>query len=162
MVGALTAMLAVVVSAAWTGVGRPAADVIVRGQLYQEMDLAAAALTRDLSGGLANPEGRLGGKTQGCWVGWMQPAVGQLWLCFDGGDNPNGVADWGPPDTVVLYQLSGDTLVRWDWTAGTTFTVARNVTAFQVSAFGGDQVQIQLTFSARQITRSCTLIARIP
>jgi type II secretory pathway component PulJ len=102
LVSGLMALLAVVLSSAWVGVGRPAADVIARSRLFQEMDMAVAALSRDTSGGLANPEGRLGGKTQGCWVGWMQPANGQLWLCFDGGTDPNGEADWGPPDTVIV------------------------------------------------------------
>jgi len=161
LVSGLMAVLAMVLSSAWVGVGRSATDLIVRSQLLQEIDMTMAALTRDLSGALANPQGRLGNKNQGRWVGWMQPAAGQLWLSFDGGDDPNGQAEWGPPDTVIIYQLESGALVRYDQNAGTAFTVARNLENMEIAS-DGDFLHIQLTFTYRQLTRTCTLIARTP
>ena len=122
---ALTLVLALILSACWVSLGRPLAGMIGRGRLVEEIDLANTSLARDLGGYLANDAGRLGDKTQGPLIGWMQPLPNQLWLCFDGGPQPNGVAHWGPPDTVIIYRLDGDQLVRYDQTANTTFTVAR-------------------------------------
>ena len=101
-VSGLMAFLGIMLSTTWIGVGRPTVDVIVRGELFQEMDAAVAALSRDLGGALGGPVGRLGGKTTDRWVGWMKPADGQLWLCFDGDEEPYGEPDWGPPDTVIV------------------------------------------------------------
>jgi prepilin-type N-terminal cleavage/methylation domain-containing protein len=162
IVSTLMALLAAMLSSAWSGIGRPAAELIVRGRLYQEMDIAAASLTHDLAGSLANPEGRLGGKTQGRWLAWSQPTPGQLWLCYDGGSNPDALPDWGSPDTVITYLVTANMLKRIDQSAGTTFNVARYVDNMQITADGTDGVRIELTFKFRNLTRTCTLIARIP
>jgi type II secretory pathway component PulJ len=162
LVSGLMAALAVTVSAVWVGVGRPARAVVARSRVFQEMDLAVAALVRDTSGGLGNPDGRLGRKSQGRWVGWMQPAEGQLWLCFDGGSNPNSAPDWGSPDTVIVYRREGDALVRWDRTENTTFTVARNLESLTIAAVDDSTFRITLDFRYRGLAKSCTLIARVP
>jgi hypothetical protein len=94
-------------------------------------------------------------------VGRLQPGNAQLWLCFDGGNPPNGVADWGPPDTVIVYAVQGDSLIRQDQNSNTTFVVARYVTQFSVRDLG-DRVLIQLTFAYRSVTRTYTLVARDP
>ena len=65
IVSGLMVFLAVLLSSAWTGVGRSTTDLIARSQLLQEMNLAVAAISRDLGGSLPNPESRLGGKQQG-------------------------------------------------------------------------------------------------
>jgi type II secretory pathway component PulJ len=162
VVSTLMAMLALLLSSAWSAVGRPAAELTGRSQLVQEMDLAIAALSRDLGGSLAEPASRLGTKKQGQWVGWMQPASSQLWLCFDGGTSPDGQPDWGQFDTVIVYQLVSNKLVRWNQGTGATFTVARNVDSMNVTAEGADAIRIVLSFKYRQLTRTCTLIAKLP
>jgi type II secretory pathway pseudopilin PulG len=162
VVSGLMAFLAVLVSSAWVGVGRPAADLIARAQLAQEIDMAVASLSRDLGGSLGNPTARLGGKSVGKWIGWMQPASAQLWLCYDGGTDPDGLPNWGSPDSTIVYQLDSDALVRWDRDSGETFTVARNVDSMEITAEGADAVRIVLSFRYRQLTRTCTLIARMP
>ena len=124
--------------------------------------MTAGALARDFRGALANPEGRLGSKKLGPWVGWTQPDASQLWLCFDGGANPDGEAQWGPPDTVIIYQwLPNATLVRSDLNACTSFTVARNVASMTIVP-DLSFLNIQLTFAYRNVTRACTFIARLP
>jgi hypothetical protein len=161
VVSGLMAVLAVLLSTIWAGFGRPAHDVVERSRVIQEAHLAVAALARDLGGSLANSEGRLGGKEQYRFVGWMCPAESQFWLCFDGGAAPDGVADWGLPDTVLVYMQEGDRLVRWDCHANTTFTVARYLNHLEVHA-SGDDLQIQLTFTYRDFSRTYVLLARLP
>ncbi len=162
VVSGLTVFLAVLLSSAWSAIGRPASDLAGRGQIVQEMELAVTTLSRDLGGSSVNPSARLGDKSVGRWVGWTQPGNNQLWLCFDGGTEPNGQADWTDPDSVIVYHLDGDTLLRWDHNAGTTFAVARDLTDLAVTAEGTDAVRIVLSFESRGITRTCTLIARSP
>ena len=77
-------------------------------RLAEEASLAVAALSRDLGGYSGGNDGRLGTQAQLKFVGRMQPGGSQLWLCFDGGANPNGMADWGAPDTVIVYQVLGN------------------------------------------------------
>jgi len=162
LVSGLMAFLVLLASQAWSGFGRPTADVAARCRVAQEARLAVTALAGDLGGGLAGPAARTGTKAQLQWVGRMQPSGSQLWLCFDGGPSPNGLADWGPPDTVIVYEVQGDQLVRWDQGAGTGFTVANHVQALGFQDLGGGKLQIQLTFAYRNITRTYTLIARDP
>jgi prepilin-type N-terminal cleavage/methylation domain-containing protein len=168
IVSGLMAFLAVLLSAAWTSVGRSSSDLIVRGRIAQEIDLAMAALSRDLGGSLSDPASRLGAKKQGQWVGWTavaddaNPPNTKLLLCFDGGTDPNGQPDWALPDNMVVYQLESNALTRWDQNANTTFTVARYVDGFVVAPEDADAVRIVLTFKYRKLTRTCTLIVRSP
>jgi type II secretory pathway component PulJ len=157
----LMVLLVMILAQTWSGLVRPTIDLGIRTSLFQEANLATDALARDLAGSLANPEGRLGAKTSYPFIARLQPGNAQLWLCFDGGDPPNGVADWGTPDTVIVYTLQDTCLVRTDQNAGTTVTVARYLTGFQVQDIGGG-VQIQLTFTYRSRTQTYTLVARDP
>ena len=125
------------------------------------MTLAVDCLARDLGGSLGSAEGRLGFKQQGALVGWLLPGNGQLWLCFDGGAEANGTADWAAPDTVIVYMLDGDRLIRWDQMANTTFVAARNLQAMDLSLLG-NELQIGLSFACQDVTRRCTLTARTP
>ena len=161
VVSLLTVLLSTLLATTWSGLCRPAADIARHAFLAQEAKLAEDSLVRDLGGSLSNPEGRIGTKSQFRLVGRMQPGNSQLWLCFDGGDSPNGLADWGPPDTVIIYQVVGGQLVRWDQKANTTYVVARNVDTMEVQD-QGDRVLIILTFSYRGITQSYTFCARNP
>ena len=162
LVSVLMALLVLLVSQGWAGFGRPTADLVARCRVAQEAHLAVTALAGDLGGFLADSGARVGTKLQGRFVGRLQPSNSQLWLCFDGGSNPDGVANWGPPDTVIVYEVQGQQLVRWDQSAGTTFPVASNVDKLDLLDLGGGMLQIQLTFSYRNISRTYTLIARDP
>ena len=162
LVSGLMSFLVLLISSAWFGACRPAADLIARSELLREADFAASSLARDLGGALANPSGRLGGKKQGQWVGWMQPGTSELWLCFDGGSDPNGEADWAVIDYVIVYRVEDHALIRWDRNASTGFTVAKHVQNFQIIPAGADGFSIALTFEFRHFTRTCTLIARLP
>ena len=158
LVGAMTSLLAVFLSAAWSGFGQPSADALVRCRVMQEAQLAAASLAADFGGSLANQF--QGTKQSGRMVGRMIIGDSRLWLCFDGG-SLNGVADWGTPDTVITYGVQANQLIRSDLKAGTDFVVASNVEAMALQE-QGDGVKIELTFSYRDITQTYTLITRDP
>jgi len=161
LVSCLMALLGILLSAIWTGFGRPLGDVAARCRVTQEAILAADSLARDFGGALTGPDGRIGSKLDGCFVGRLQPGGAALRLCYDGGPNPNGVADWGEPDTVITYEVQDNNLVRWDENAGTTFIVARNVQQMTLTDLGTG-VQIELTFQYRDITRTYTFVGMGP
>jgi hypothetical protein len=91
----------------------------------------------------------------------MHPNDAQLWLCFDGGNPPDGNAAWASPDTVIVYEIVAHKLLREDQNAGTTFVAARDIDAMSITGVGGN-LQIQLTFTYRNLTRTCTMIAKSP
>jgi hypothetical protein len=157
----LLVLLALLLANTWQSMGRAAIDAVTRGRITQEANLALAALASDLGGSLSDPQGRVGSLASAAFVGRLQPGGNQLWLCFDGGSTPNGIADWGPPDTVVSYELQSSQLVRINQATGVSVPVAQGVSGFAVQDLG-DRVQIQLTLTYRNLTRTFTLIARDP
>jgi type II secretory pathway pseudopilin PulG len=157
----MTTALAMLLSSLWSGLGRPMADAMASAQIAQEANLAAAALARDFGGSLADSSARLGSPAAGKWVGRMQPAGALLRLCFDGGTTPDGIAEWGAPDTVISYLVHDGHLVRWDENAGTTFIVASYVQQMQLDD-QGNGVEIQLTFAYRNQSRTYTLMGMDP
>ena len=108
----LTVSLAVMLGTTWRQLNGPMSDLVVWGELFQEMDIAVAAIARDLGGTLpeySNSDGTLGGKGQGMLLACRANNNGShLQLCFDGGPNPDGIADWGQSnDTVIDYCVDG-------------------------------------------------------
>lgn len=187
LVSGLMAFLAMLLSSAWSGIGRSAVDISARSQLLQELDLAVASLSRDLSGSLPIPSSKLsesgdyGEKAEGRW-GSCKPKDpngfdDRLELHYDKESAP------GDP-TKIQYYLEADPderyetkiLVRGDDRDGSTFTVARCVKDFGVRVSpDGKWISIELTFHKRlpvdpvlypvpvcEHTRKCTLKARIP
>jgi hypothetical protein len=170
MVSGFTVILALLLSSAWTGVGRPVADLIGRSQLVQERNLAVAALSRDLGGSLADPSAHTGDVTKGQWLKWDRPANLEqplntdLRLLYDGRTDPTAPISWATPNTIIRYVVESDTLFRWDELANTYFTVAKNVDSMNVTAIGGrpDAFNVVLRFKYRNLTLTCDLTAEIP
>lgn len=180
LVSALMAVLALLLSSAWRGVGRNAASLVGRSQLVQERDLAVASLCRDVGGCLVDPSARSGEKAAGRWLSWAVAnnatlASNQdLTLTYDGG-------------TVIRYFVAADPdpgvltliFVRRKTVGGTTtdFTVARNVLSMHVTPnpvpSGGADVNLVLCFAygldkqtgapgARTLTLTCDLTVKQP
>jgi len=171
VVSGLLAVLAVMLSSAWVGVGRTAVDLIGRSQLVQERDLAIAALSRDLGGslGLSN-SGRSGGKEKGRWLKWDKPANAEqpldsdLRLLYDGRTSPDDPVFWATPNTIIRYIVESGALVRWDELANTKFIVATNVSSMKVEGITGrpDALNIEIVFKYRKLALTCNLTAEIP
>lgn len=154
---ALTGMLAVMISGAWSGIGRPLVDLIERSRVMNEVRLAAASLAADCGGHLP---GTTGSKSAGRFVGWMTVDDSELRLCFDG-EVANGIADWAAPDSVIIYQVEDGRLIRTQQLTDSTVTIAHHVDKMQLSQEAGE-MEIQLQFTYRNYTCTHTLIARIP
>lgn len=161
IVSGLMTMLAMLLSATWSVLGKPLIDASTQARVAHEANLAVAALARDFGGSLSGNAGRIGQIKHGKLVGRMQVANSVVRLCFDSLSTPNEIADWDAPDAVISYEVLDGNLVRWDEQAGTTFVVARHVTDFAVLEQGVG-VQIRLTFTHRHVTRSYTLIGLDP
>lgn len=175
VVSLLMAVLAVLLSSAWFGVGKTATSLIGRSRLVQERDLAVVALSRDLGGSLADSDGE---QINGRWLNWEYPnnvslpSNQDLVLTYDGGTDASGVP---LANTVVHYLVATDPdpevstliLVRKQ-TVGegtpTDFTVARNVYSMTITPDGTpvDTVNIVLCFKYRTLTLTCHLIAKQP
>lgn len=115
----LTVFLAIMLSTTWALLMRPTADLIAWGQLFQEMDIAANTLARDLGGSQLDYDetGYLGEKNQGVLLAWKPNVTNgdHLMLCFDGGTSPDGnIDDWDSPanDTVIDYYVDEGSLIR--------------------------------------------------
>ncbi len=142
----LGALLAAVLASVWSGLGRPLVDASIRARLAQEATLAIATLAHDFSGSLSTDGNELGALNHGKLVGRMDLNNGSLRLCFDGGDSPDGIADWGS-------QRYRDRLRHSRWPAGahrrkggTTFVAANCAQLLEVSDVPGG-VQIKLTLA---------------
>jgi hypothetical protein len=155
----LVVMLSMLLSNAWIGLGRPLLQNAARCHIAQEADLALACLSLDLGGCL--PEGTAGVKLANQFVGWTYPDNAELMLCFDSATDPNSVADWGLPDTVVVYAVVGNTLVRSNQATGVEYVAAQNVSGLTVEDQSGD-LRILLSFSYRGISQTYTMIAKRP
>jgi hypothetical protein len=159
--GFLLVVLSMLISNAWIGIGRPLIDTTYRCRVAQESSLAQACLARDFGGSLADNSAALGGKLSYRLVGRTQPGGNELWLCYDGGVNPNGVADWLSPDVVVTYRIVDNTLVRSNNSSGDEFLVARYVESLTAADRGGE-VEIRLSFAYHGISQSYLLVAKDP
>ncbi|MEN6405215.1 MAG: hypothetical protein ABFC77_01965 [Thermoguttaceae bacterium] len=182
MACSLTVIMAVMLSTTWRLLMPATASLIARGQLFQEMDVAVASLSRDLGGSLSDYQDAdhlPGQKRQGLLLAaasTTDSAGDHLRLCYDGGDSPDGVATWIAPtnDVVVDYYVDANTrTLRRLKTASssvTSFTVAKNVDSLTVANYDSDYLQVDLTFSCdvkavhqlnrRTLTRQCTLLVK--
>ncbi len=159
LVGGLMAFLAILLSSAWSGIGRSAVDAAARSQLLQELDMTVACLSRDLGGYLPIPSSatpdEYGGTDKYRLVGCLDNLYdNRLELCYDAGSDPDGEPDWGDSDKVVYYYLENDpdetvetnVLVREDEN-GNKFTVARCVDALSVATTPDfEWIEFSLTF----------------
>jgi type II secretory pathway component PulJ len=181
----LTAVLAVMLSATWRLLMPSTTDLIVWGQLFQEMQIAVTTLSRDCGGALPDNVYR-GPQQQGLLLGCRKTTDGHLQLCFDGVYLPaesspshraDGQATWNSLDTVIEYYVASDshTLMRLSNQSPTTpTTVAGNVESMAIDDSAADTVTITLTFAHHfphpadkppdswkpPLTRSCTLVVR--
>lgn len=157
----LLVLLSMLISSAWHSLGRPLLDTTYRCRVAQEASLAQACLARDFGGSLVDGDAKLGKKSTNRLVGRTQPAGNELWLCYDGGATPNGVADWLSPDTVVSYRVVDNTLIRYNALSGNEFIVAKYVDSLTATDHA-DEVEIRLTFAYHGISQSYLLVAKDP
>jgi hypothetical protein len=157
----LLVFLALLISNCWIGLGRPLCENTYRCRIAHEAVLAMISLARDFGGCLPGDVGSSGAKLSYRFVGRSQPGGNELWLCFDGGASPNGLADWASPDVVIAYRVVDNALVRSDQSAGVDFVVARYVDSLTVVDLGAE-VDITITCAYRNVNSTYTLVAKDP
>ena len=157
----LTAILASLMTTVWIAFGRPAMEVSSRVRLAREATLAIASLSADLGGGLAGPDGWRKTKRVGRLVGRITPGNAQIRLCYDGGDDPDGVDNWTDPDHVISYDVVAGQLLRHDLTLYTDTVIASDVDSL-MTHIEGNRLKIQLTLRYRDLVRVFNLEAVAP
>lgn len=183
----LTAFLAVMLSATWRLLMPSTTDLIVWSQLFQEMQIAAAAIGRDTGGALPD-NGCAGAKQQGLLLACKKTTDANgdhLQFCFDGvypygagsqGYAASGTATWDNKDTIIDYQVvaSSHTLLRSNLTTGGSATVASNVEDMTIDDTDVNSMTITVTFAYHfphpadktadswkaPLTRKCTFVVR--
>lgn len=155
--GALTSLLLVLISTAWSGFGRPSAIAVARARIMHEANLALESLARDFSGSLVDEP--LGTKESGRLVG-RQARGDALILCYDGGEL-NGSPDWRLPDTVIQYRIVENQLLRMNLAMDQQVLVADNVTEMAISETKTG-ILIELKLSFRDITQTYIVETRDP
>jgi prepilin-type N-terminal cleavage/methylation domain-containing protein len=155
----LVVMLAMLLSAAWTMLGKPMIQTVALCTIAQEADVALAYLSSDLGG--CPPNGPAGDKTAGQLVAWSVPSDNEFVLCFDSPTDPNGLADWAAPDHIIGYQILNNALVRYDDATGESTVIAKDVLSMYVELVD-DALTLSLTFNRRDVTQTYNLIAGKP
>ena len=159
IVATMTSFLMLMLSGVWRAFGRSLIETSAQARLLCEADLAVETLRRDFCGHLPGTD--TGDLETGKLLGRLVLAGGsQLLLCFDG-PPANGAADWAAPDTVVLYRVQNEQLLRIDQQAGSVFVVSDGVEQFAVV----DQphgVTIDLTLRRRNLSRTYTFETQDP
>jgi hypothetical protein len=179
VISGLMAFLAMLLAESWRSMGRPTSNLIIWGQIFQEMDIAVASLTRDLGGSLPDVDHHFaGGKNKGRFLAWRTTDGNSLQLAFSGGTGSTGASssggdyDWdvSGDDVIITYSVNNHYLVRTDSSSSRTFAVASLLSGMAVTetTVGGEAaMQIVLSFSSTAradmtVNRSCTLIAKKP
>ncbi|MBN1787228.1 MAG: type II secretion system protein [Sedimentisphaerales bacterium] len=126
----------------WTWFTPSVTDIIARAHTLREARMAMRSLADDF--GAAVGAAPLGGN--------------RLILCKDGGDFPNGLADWSAPDVLVDYYIVDSSLYRNNVSAGTGFAVADGVTGFTVEQISPTLIRITLDLAVRDFSRQLTFM----
>ena len=117
-------------------------EMHVIAQLDKELKMASIAIAQDYGPALAART------TDGTDVEFD----------YDDGDS---VAQWGAPDTLVQYVLSGGKLIRRDLAAGSEVPIATDISAVSASIVDG-QLNVHLIATYRKIDQDLTLQLRDP
>ena len=94
----------------------------------------------------------------GATVGAIVVAEDRIRLCKDDGDDPNGQADWVPPDVMVEYYLSDGQLVRYEPASGSQIVIADSVSQFAVRNITDTVFEIIVAVARSDIERRVTLM----
>ncbi len=94
----------------------------------------------------------------GATVGAAPVGENRVLLCRDGGQEPNGVPEWGPPDSMVTYSMVDGQLFRHEQSSGLEIVVADNISAFTVEQITGSLLRMMIEVEDGEITRQVILI----
>ena len=144
MVASLLMMTVVVMTARpWRSLMLSMGDLTARSETAEEMRFLMENLSRDF----------------GPAVGATALDAHRLLICQDGGPIPDGIADWGWPDTKVEYYLTDGQLRRLDRSSGVETTVANGISTFSVARpWWSSTLRIEVTLTHKDLSRRATLL----
>lgn len=138
----LCAGLAMITAHFWRFYSYQLGDLKTRARAAQELRLAVDSITHDL----------------GSTVGATPVGDDAVMLCRDAGDIPNGSAQWGEPDQMVLYSLVDGQLVRDDQSLGVAIVVADGVRTFAAEDVSESVLRVTIAVGFGDVTRQATLM----
>jgi type II secretory pathway pseudopilin PulG len=139
VVGMLGTMVLAMIANVWRWYGHSVAQQQTVTMLAQELKLASEAIAQDYGYALASRT------TDGA----------QLEMDIDG-PAQEGTADWGAPDTVILYAVVSGQLVRTDSLTGAEVPIAGHMDAMEMSTVSG-HLEVKLTAKFRHDEQAITL-----
>ena len=93
------------------------------------------------------------------------PAVGatifdddSILICQDGGEFPNGIADWDEPDVMVEYFLLDSQLHRLDRSTGVETIAGDGISLFLAEEIPGSLVRMTIEIEHVETTRQITFM----
>lgn len=156
---ALTAFLFLMMSGMWRGLAGSMNDAMINARISQEAHFVLEIMRRDLGGFLPGKEKEK--KDENKLVGRLAVASKQLMLCFDD-DKADGVPEWGKPDTVIVYEVQDEQLLRIEQTdKGKFIVVASHITDFTPTQLASG-VRVDFTVTFEGISKTYTLISQDP
>lgn len=156
---AITAFLFIMMSGMWRGLTENMNDSLIDARISQEAHFVLEIMRRDLGGFLPGKEKEE--KDENKLVGRLATAANQLMLCFDD-DKADGEPAWGKPDTVIVYEVQDEQLLRIEQTnKGKFIVVANNITDFTPTQLANG-VRVDFTVTFEGISKTYTLISQDP
>ena len=156
---AITAFLFLMMSGMWRGLMGSMNDSLTDARISQEAHFVLEIMRRDLGGFLPGKEKEE--RDENKLVGLLATGSKQLMLCFDD-DKADGEPEWGNPDTVIVYEVQDEQLLRIEQTdKGKFIVVANNITDFTPTQLA-DGAQVDFTVTFEGISKTYTLICQGP
>ena len=156
---AMTAFLFIMMSGMWRGLTASVNDSLADARIAQEAHFVLEMMRRDLGGFLPGKETEE--KDENKLVGRLATAAKQLMLCYDD-DKADGEPAWGKPDTVIVYEVQDELLLRIEQTdKGKFIVVASHLTDFTPTQLA-DGVRVDFTITIEGISKTYTLISQDP
>jgi prepilin-type N-terminal cleavage/methylation domain-containing protein len=138
----LAAGLTLITAHFWSYFLRQMQDLNDRARMAQELRFAVDSIRHDM----------------GAAVGATPMGDGRLLLCKDGGAIPDGLPEWGAPDSLVTYSLVNGQLLREDGSSGVTVVIADKVSAFTVEDVTASLLRMNLAVTRRDMSRQVYLL----
>lgn len=160
----MTAFLFLMMSGMWVGLAGSMNDSLVDASISQEAHFVLEIMRRDLGGFLPGKEKKEADENK--LVGRLATGTNELRLCYDGGGKKHGelndLPDWGKPDTVIVYEVQDEQLLRIEQTNKGKFTVvANNITDFTPTQLANG-VRVEFTITIDGNGKTYTLISQDP
>ena len=138
----LMTVLTLMTAQVWRYFSTEMTDLAGRARVAQELRFVMESICDDM----------------GATVGAIVVEPDRVRLCKDAGLEPNGAADWGPPDIMVEYYLVGTQLVRDNTSSGSQIVMADSVSQFAVQDDAGTVVQMYVEITRGDVSRQVTLM----